>query len=432
MSPQNISDYNIANVALWTSRGVQGEGYVSVSKGRLIAQGVGRPTNSAFTFDGEGRVLMPAGVDPQVHLRVPGQAHKETPESGLQAALKGGFSAVLTMPNTQPTIDSVEALELGRREVAPFERQFGVQVFWSAAITKKLNTNHLTDFSPLVEAGVKAFTNDGLGVDSDAVMGEAFARLEKYDLPLLQHAEVAGHGGSMAPGPAQRALGATPYPDDPEWKMVERDIRELRKHKQARYHVLHVSSRRTLELVEQAKREGLHVTAEVSPHHLFFNTECIDPQNLSFKMNPPIRGPEDQNSLWDGLRSGLVDFVATDHAPHELMMKTGVVDKAAFGTIGMETALAVLLWGVKKNLLTPERVVQVFAEKPAEFLRLPTEFGHWAAGEIFHGILVDTEAEHVVRAEDFSSLSKNSCFIGQKLPGKILSAYHGEKVFQFG
>jgi dihydroorotase len=432
MSPQKNSDYNITNVKLWTSKGVYATGYVTVQNGKLTAFGEGRPTvTGLLTFDGQGMVLMPAGVDPQVHLRVPGQAQKETPETGMLAALKGGYSAILTMPNTQPTIDSVEVLREGEREVKKYENDFGVKVFWSAAITKKLNSDHLTDFRPLIEAGVKAFTNDGLGVASDQVMDDAFAQLEDVDLPLLQHAEFLGHGGSMAPGPAQREMGATPYPDDPEWKMVERDLRELKKHKKARYHVLHVSSRKTLDFVKQGKADGLRVTAEVSPHHLYFNCEQIDPANLSFKMNPPIRSPEDQKALWSGLQSGLVDFVATDHAPHELLMKTGSIDKAAFGTIGMETALQVLLWGVRENLLTPKRLVEVFCEKPADFLRLPKQYGRWTVGEEFHGVLVDPAVEHKISPEDFSSLNKNSCFIGEKLPGKIKTAYHGERVFHF-
>ncbi len=424
--------YVIENVDLWTQEKVIPKSRVAIENGRLKSIGSATIPKGAVVIDGKGHVLMPSGVDAQTHLRVPGQAHKEKPETGLKAALKGGYSAVLTMPNTQPTIDSVKILEKGQEEVRPFEREFGVHVFWSAAITRNLNSDNVTDFAELVKAGVRAFTNDGLGVLSDEVMDKAFARIEKLNVPLLQHAEFLGHGGSMAPGPIQIKVGAAPYPDEPEWKMVERDLRELRKHPGARYHVLHVSSRRTLDFVQRAKNEGLKVTAEVTPHHLFFNTETIDPENKSFKMNPPIRGPEDQKALWQALGEGILDFVATDHAPHEPTMKSGAFDKVAFGTLGLETTIPVLIHGLNKGWLTPERLVRVFATRPAEFLRLPEEFGRWTVDQPFHAVWIDPKAPVTTYTEaSISSLSKNSCFIGAQLPGKILGAFHEQSIFQF-
>ena len=430
---RTLKSYLIENVELWTERGVTKNAQVLVESGKLKALGTGLAIPPGTErFDGQGKVLMPAGVDAQAHLRVPGQAHKETPESGLRAALKGGYCALLTMPNTQPTIDSVDVLQKGKAEVAPFEKDFGVTVYWSAAITKKLNSDEWTDYGALVEAGVKAFTNDGLGVAHDNVMSEAFKRMEGLEVPLLQHAEFLGHGGSLAPGPVQEKVGAAPYPDEPEWKMVERDLRELRKHPRARYHVLHVSSRRTLDFVRAGRKEGLKVSAEVSPHHLFFNTETIDPDNAAFKMNPPIRSKEDQEALWQGLKSGDVDFVATDHAPHEPLMKTGSFDKMAFGTLGLETTLPVLVWGLNKGYLTPERFVEVWATKPAEFLDLPAGHGRFELNAPFHAVWLDVKApESVYNQQSIESLSKNSCFVGASLPGKILGAFHEERAFRF-
>lgn len=426
------NSYIIENVELWMADRAPAKGSFWVENGRLKAINPSSTGSTATIVDGGGRVLMPAGVDAQTHLRVPGQAHKETPETGLTAALKGGYSAVLTMPNTNPTIDSVAVLEKGRAEVRPFEKDFGVEVFWSAAITKKLNSDDLTNYHELAQAGVRAFTNDGLGVLSDQVMDQAFAALAKLDVPLLQHAEFLGHGGSLAPGPIQQKVGAKPYPDEPEWKMVERDLRELKKHPETRYHVLHVSSRRTLDFVAEAKNAGLKVTAETTPHHLYFNTETIDPDNTSFKMNPPIRSPEDQKALWHALAEGILDFVATDHAPHEAAMKKGSFDSVAFGTLGLETTIPVLLHGWKKGWLTPERLVQVWASRPARFLRLPKGHGDWTLDAPFHAVWIDTEAEPVTYSEDvISSLSKNSCFIGSSLPGRICGAFHESRIFEF-
>lgn len=437
MDIQSAPSYVIENIEIWLKDKVLSQQTVVVENGRFRAMGntgdsgVHLPA-SASRIDGRGLVLMPSGVDAQAHLRVPGQAKKEEPETGLLAALKGGYSAVLTMPNTKPTIDTVEVLRQGQELVKPFEERFGVQVFWSASITKRLNSDELTPFDELYRAGVHAFTNDGLGVMSDDVMDQAFARLENIPCPLLQHAEFPGHGGTLAPGSVQEKVGAKPYYDDPEWKMVERDTRVLAKHPKARYHVLHVSAARTLDFVKEAKQKGLRVTAEVSPHHLYFNAEQIDPENKSFKMNPPIRGPKDQERLWDALIDGTLDFVATDHAPHEKEMKSQSFDLSAFGTLGFETTLGVLLDGVRRRGLTRERMVQVFSERPARFLNLPPEYGDFTPGETFHGALIDTQYQGApLAASSFSSLSDNSCFIGQQLPGKLVKAFHGEKIISF-
>jgi dihydroorotase len=389
-------------------------------------------TEAGIAIDLNGKALIPSGVDAQVHLRVPGQSHKETAETGLLAALRGGYSAVLTMPNTNPTIDSVEVLRQGQREVLPYEEKFGIKVLWSAAITKNLNSNQSTDFESLVNEGVSAFTNDGLGVQDDESMSTAFSRLQELTVPLLQHAEFLGHGGTMAPGPIQRKLNAKPYPEEPEWKMVERDLKILRNFPKARYHVLHVSSARTIDLVREAKREGLQVTAEVSPHHLFFNTDTIDAENLSFKMNPPIRSASDQQALWQALTDGTIDFVATDHAPHETAKKSGSIEDAAFGTLGLETTLRVLLDRWMSGALSSQRLVEVFSKSPAEFLSLPEAFGSFKIGYEFHGVLVDTQAPaRPFLMREISSFSKNSCFTGSKLPGKINGAFHGEQIFEF-
>jgi dihydroorotase len=171
----------------------------------------------------------------------------------------------------------------------------------------------------------------------------------------------------------------------------------------------------------------LKVTAEVTPHHLYFNSEQIEPGNKSFKMNPPIRSEEDRVALWAALADGTLDFVATDHAPHEPTMKSGSYDSCAFGTIGMETTFGVLIDGWKKGLLSEKRLVEVFSSRPARFLKLPDEYGDFKIGERFHGILVDVNHPPTpVFESDFSSLSKNSCFIGASLPGRLSSILHGE------
>lgn len=423
--------YVLKNAQVWSSDRSPILTDLLIKDGRLL-QMQQNITEAGTVIDLHGKALIPSGVDAQVHLRVPGQSHKETAETGLLAALRGGYSAVLTMPNTNPTIDSVEVLRQGQSEVLPYEEKFGIKVLWSAAITKNLNSNQSTDLESLVNAGASAFTNDGLGVQDDESMSIAFSRLQELTVPLLQHAEFLGHGGSMAPGPIQRKLNAKPYPDEPEWKMVERDLKILRNFPKARYHVLHVSSARTIELVRAAKREGLRVTAEVSPHHLFFNTDTINAENLSFKMNPPIRSASDQEALWQALTEGTIDFVATDHAPHETSKKAGSIEDAAFGTLGLETTLRVLLDRWMSGALSPQRLVEVFSKRPAEFLSLPKAFGDFKNGYELHGVLVDTQAPaRPFLVKEISSLSKNSCFTGANLPGQLTGAFHGERIFEF-
>ncbi len=431
MKKKNCCLYVLKNASVWSSDHEPKNMDILIKDGRIL-QMKSEIANVGTVIDLGGKALLPSGVDAQAHLRVPGQQQKETAATGLLAALKGGYSAVLTMPNTQPTIDCVNVLNQGKTEVREFEENYGVSVLWSAAITKNLNSSELTDFENLVRSGVVAFTNDGLGVLEDKVMTLAFSRLQDLNIPLLQHAEFLGHGGVLAPGPVQQNLGVRPYPEEPEWQMVERDLRLLKRFPKTRYHVLHVSCAKTVHLVQNAKAEGLRVTAEVSPHHLFFNTETIDGDNSSFKMNPPIRNKNDQKALWEGLKEGVIDFVATDHAPHELLKKTGPFEHASFGTLGLETTLRVLIEAWKNGKITSQRLVQVFSKNPADFLNLKNGFGEFKLGSKFHGVLVDLLAEPSIFTEqDISSLSKNSCFIGQKLPAKICGAFHGEQIFEF-
>ncbi len=431
MKKKNCCLYVLKNASVWSSDHEPKKMDLLIKDGRIL-QMKSEIANVGTVIDLGGKALLPSGIDVQAHLRVPGQQQKETAATGLLAALKGGYSAVLTMPNTQPTIDCVEVLNHGKTEVREFEENYGVSVLWSAAITKNLNSSKLTDFETLIRSGVVAFTNDGLGVLEDEVMTLAFSRLQDLNIPLLQHAEFLGHGGALAPGPVQQKLGVKPYPEEAEWQMVERDLQLLRRFPRTRYHVLHVSCAKTLELVKTAKAEGLRVTTEVSPHHLFFNTETIDGDNSSFKMNPPIRNKNDQKALWDGLIEGVIDFVATDHAPHEILKKTGPFEHASFGTLGLETTLRVLIEAWKNGKITSQRLVHVFSKNPANFLNLKNGYGEFKLGSKFHGVLVDLHAEPSIFTEqDISSLSKNSCFLGQKLPAKICGAFHAEQIFEF-
>jgi len=252
--------YTVKDVEIWQTNGVSSHQSVIVKEGKV--ENVGPSAKIApkgHVIEGKGKVLLPAGVDPQVHLRVPGQPQKETAMSGLEAAVKGGVAALLTMPNTKPVIDSSAVVEQTERELAAAMDHTGVDVLLSVAITMDQRGKVPAPYDELVQSSprVRAFTDDGVGVVSDDLMRGVYRACEQSGLPILQHAEFPGHGGIIAPGPVQKALGIKAYPDDAEVDMVARDLKLLREFPGARYHLLHTSSKRSLDLIREAKAQGL-------------------------------------------------------------------------------------------------------------------------------------------------------------------------------
>jgi len=420
------------NVSIWNATRILEGVDVLVRDGIVAKIGGNLAGNSGegfYEIDGSGKVLLPAGVDAQVHLRVPGQEQKETAWSGTWAAVSGGVGALLNMPNTKPVIDNLDTLRLAQEEVSGPSAETGIKVLFSAAMTRGQKGRECVDFQSLAKAGVSAFTDDGVGVADDLVMMKVLEGAAKTGLPLLQHAEVPGHGGVLASGPVQLQIGGEPYPESAELDMVTRDIRLLRKVPNARYHVLHVSCAKTLSAVDEAKKSGLKVTCEASPHHLYFTADDIKTGNSSFKMNPPLRSTADRHALQIALQSGVCDFMATDHAPHEVEVKTSNFKTSAFGTTGLETSLRVLIWLWLAGRLSKERLVDVWSKAPAKFLGIESEFGEIAEGRAFNAVLCDVQAPpSVVEENQFAGLSQNSCFVGQKLPGRILTTILRDKI----
>lgn len=422
----------LKNVSIWNASGVRDQVSVAVENGwvvKIFSSFEPGELPGFRVIDGHNLTLLPAGVDAQVHLRVPGQEQKETAWSGSWAAVAGGVGALLTMPNTKPVIDNIQTLELAKRELeAPFA-ETGVKVYLSAAMTMGQRGRECVDFVGLSGAGVLAFTDDGVGVADEDVMMQVIKGAAETGRPILQHAEMPGHGGVLADGPVQRIIGGSSYPESAEVDMVVRDIRLLREVPTARYHVLHVSSANTIENISSAKKAGLKVTCEVSPHHLYFNSDDIQINNSSFKMNPPLRSSRDQKVLQRALQVGDCDFMATDHAPHEIDVKTQNFKTSAFGTTGLETSLRVLIWLWKQGHLSRQRLVEVWSSAPAGFLGVQEEFGEIAEGRPFNAVLCDTEwPEETVTEDLFVGLSRNSCFIGSKLPGRVVMTLLRDKI----
>ena len=362
-------------------------------------------------------LVLPTGLDLQVHLRYPGQPEKETLEGGLESALLGGYDSIVTMPNTNPFIDSPEELQKAIQSSASIRAKYPVRVGFTAAGTKGMQGQEATHIEKLAAAGAVAITDDGWGVKSDEAMDRIFAACAEHDLLFQQHAEMPGHKGVATASEFQRSNGFTEYPRSAESEMIRRDLRLLQKYPKARYHVLHVSTRESLEEIRRAKEKGLPVSAEVTPHHLFFSTEeipaPIHPLSTSFKMNPPLFAPEDREALREALKSGLIDCVSTDHAPHESHLKAKGWQLCPFGTRGLETALPALLTLYSRGVISLERLKEVFCFRPRALLgreefRIPT-------GLVF----VDPKRVYTVTEGELPGISKNSCFLGTTLTGRV-------------
>jgi dihydroorotase len=250
-------------------------------------------------------------------------------------------------------------------------------------------------------------------------------------LPVLQHGEWPGHGGVLADSVLTRRLGLKNMIAKQEWGMVERDLKLLEKFPKAKYHVLHVTTRESVELVRRAKDKGLHVTAEASPHHLYFCVDDIVESNTSFKMNPPLHQAEDRAMIREALNEGVIDFVATDHAPHEAAAKNQGFEKSAFGTIGMESSLRVLLTGIQEGWLNPHRLKDIFSTAPAKLLGLEKEYGTLSPGNPFRAVFFQDTPSTTFALEDIQSLSKNSIFLGRKLRGAIVGHSTRNGLFKF-
>lgn len=414
-TPHSSTPLILEDVEIWSHDRILTHRDLTILNGRIVDI---RPARNKL--GGRRLVAMPSAVDTQVHLRTPGQWDKETPETGLHAALRGGVGALLTMPNTKPVLDSVEALKLAQELIAASEGRTGVKVLYSVAGTIGQRGEMVAPIAKLARAGAAAVTDDGKGIANDDLQFEVLKASAAAGVPFLQHAETLGAAGPLAPGPVQVKLGLNPYLEEHETKMVARDLKLLEQVPNARYHLLHTSSRHSLPFIREAKARGFFVTAEVSPHHLYFSSNDIREDNKSFKMNPPIRSIEDREALIDALANGEIDWVATDHAPHEAASKQRSFSEASFGTLGLETMVPVVLDLVARQRLTPQRAVEVLSMSPAKFLGISEEFGEIKIGRPARLALVEPDEAWTVHALDHASLSKNTCFDGVRLTGKVV------------
>lgn len=378
----------------------------------------------AEIVDCKGHVLAPGLIDIQVHFRYPGQTHKEDLESGSKSAVVGGITAVVCQPNTAPTLDSVEVLnELHSkaREVA----HCNVRAY--ACVTKNMKGEELADLPALKAAGAVGFTDDGLPVMNAQLMRRAFEASRQLGVVVAQHAEDLNltNKGCINEGEVSKKLGVRGIPNISESVIVERDLAILEA-VGGRYHLLHVSTREALDAIKRAKAKGLAATVEVSPHHFMLNDEQVLKSGTNAKMNPPLRSEIDRLALIEGLRSGLIDAIATDHAPHDIASKEKPLPEATFGIVGVETMLPLSLNLVHQGVLSLRDMLAKMTCNAAEII-------NFDGGEIKKGaradlVLIDLNHEWEIDSQKFFSKSKNSPFDGFKVKGRAVKTVVAGKV----
>lgn len=385
----------------------------------IAAPGKLKLANGAESLDAKGLVIAPGLVDIHVHLREPGQGYKETIATGTAAAAAGGFTAVAAMPNTTPVNDSPETT---RWMLAP-ERGAVVRVFPIAAATRGSKGDALNDFAALKAAGAVAVTDDGHPILKDNVMREALAAAARVGLSVIQHAEDTRltQGACMNAGPVAFRLGLRGMPTEAESGLVERDIRLITELRDARahLHVAHTSTAAALAAVRQARRNGLRVTCEVAPHHFLLTDEHVGFYNTHAKMNPPLRSAADRDAMIEAILDGVVDAIATDHAPHAMHEKEVEFDRAPNGITGLETALGLCLRWLHREWKMPlGRVLSLLSAQPAALLGLKGR-GTLTVGSCADAVVFDPKAEWVYRAAEGKSKSKNTPFDGWTMQGKV-------------
>jgi dihydroorotase len=367
-------------------------------------------------IEAKDKIVLPGLIDMHVHLREPGREDKETVASGTRAALKGGVTSVLAMPNTMPAIDTSENVRFLKKII---QKTAQCHVFIAGAITSARSGETVTDIPELQKLGVVAVTDDGSSVESSEVMREALKRAKECDLLVICHCEDQrlSNSGVMNLGFMSTMLGLRGISKESEYKRVQRDI-DLAQETGARVHITHVSCRESVELVAQAKKNGVAVTAETAPHYFSLSEEELIGYDTNFKMNPPLRAKADAQAIKQGLKDGTIDVIASDHAPHTENEKEIEFDRAEFGVVGLETLLSVSITElVETGLLSWQELVTKLALGPAKILGVPK--GSLKAGVDADIIIVDPRKEWKVTQESFVSMSKNSAFIGRTLQGAV-------------
>jgi dihydroorotase len=412
------------------STGLDGVFDVLCDGGKIVAVGAGLDASPDLTIDVGGLVVVPGLIDMHVHLREPGYEAKETIATGVRAAVRGGFATVCAMPNTDPVNDRPEITE---RILAEARRVGLASVLPIAAVTRGSGGKELVDMPGLVAAGAVAFSDDGRPVPDSRIMRRALEEAAAAGALVIDHCEdkALAEGGVVHEGRASARLGLPGIPSAAEDTMVARDI-VLAEALRARVHIAHLSTAAGVRMVGEAKARGVRVSAEATPHHLLLTDEDIKTPDTNFKMNPPLRSASDRAALVEGLRTGVVDAAATDHAPHTADEKRRPFTEAPFGIVGLETAVSLLLDKfVRTRIITVGRFVDLLSAQPARLLGLAAK-GRIAAGADADLTVLDLALPVKVDKNRFESKGQNTPFHGWELRGgPVMTIVGGRVVYPF-
>lgn len=396
---------------------------VLIRDGRVVEVGHDLEMPKGVERDLTGRILVPGLVDIHVHLRDPGQEQKEDIASGTRAAAHGGFTAVACMPNTTPTIDNGQIVEYVKSRAAEVGK---CRVEVVGACTQGLKGETLSEMGDMVAHGACAFTDDGRGVQDSGMMRRVMDYAKQFDRVVMSHCQDEGlvGAGQVNEGAASTRLGLLGWPAEGEEIQIGRDIAVCRL-TGCPLHIQHLSTARGLDMVRAAKAEGLPVTCEVTPHHLFLSEDDISQDyNTSFKVNPPLRTRDDCSALIQGVADGTVDAIVTDHAPHCKFEKDREFERAPFGMTGIETSLGLIITKlVKTGIIDWNRLVELMAVNPRAIIR--AERVSFEPGSVADFTVIDPCAEWTVSVDDFLSKAQNSAFIGTELVGRATDVYVG-------
>ena len=411
-----------------SARGVMQKRDIVVKRGRIsriLKAGAFKEKGPKLrTINASGKIIVPGLIDMHVHLREPGHEYKETIATGGKAAVAGGFVGLACMPNTDPVNDSSSVTEFILRQA---HKSNLAKVYPIAAITKGQKGEILTEFGDLRQAGVEGVSDDGFSVSNSEAMRRAIEYAAYYDLVVISHCEDTNlsAGGVMHEGVVSTQIGLRGIPAESEEVMVQREI-SLAKLTGCPVHIAHVSTAGSVQLIKHAKEEDLPVTAETAPHYFSLDHRAVIGYDTNAKMNPPLRTPEDVQAIKRGLAENVLDVISTDHAPQSPLEKDLEFDRAAFGIIGLETALPLTLALVEEGVLSLPEAIRKLSYNPATILGV--RGGSLNEGGPADLAIVDPEQEYTLQAEDIQSKSKNSPFIGQPLKGQNLLTMIGGRI----
>lgn len=408
---------------------------VAITVGRILGISTDTPQERDEVIDASGLVVCPGFIDLHTHLREPGFEYKETIASGTAAAARGGFTTVCAMPNTNPVMDSRSIVEFMLAKAA---EDGAVRVLPIGAVTKGSRGHELAEMGELADAGVVGFSDDGHPVANTNVMRQAVSYASGLGLPVINHAEVESlsSGGVMNEGWTATRLGLKGIPSSAEEIMVARDI-EIARLTGGRVHIAHASTAGTLALARRAKEDGVNVTCEVTPHHLTMTEEAVAgcahgrfdaltdaAYDANAKMAPPLRSAEDVQAMAQGLADGVIDFIATDHAPHGVVDKQTTFQDAANGISNLETALGSLMALVHSGAVSLPLLIEKLTASPARFLQR-TDLGSLSPGSPADVAIIDPGAEWIVDPSAFASKGKNTPLAGMALKGRVVATLFG-------